>query len=230
MLHSIKRHTVGRHDAKQEPVNSGFETYRTNLENVRKALATSLDDIVKSETSWNVVVSNMEKFSSDLYTLYPQGDEMRPIFKSTVDEVVEPLSKEITEVTGPRAKISPIVRMIRAYLSEIDALTGEYGKVDKARKDYAMYTVKTDKLEQKDAETSKVSRNLDKKEEAKATYDSLLDGTLHRMKTTYEKCPTMFKAAHVAFWLYQDSTTKLLNEKCRTPFAYASVNCDTLFN
>ena len=155
---------------------------------------------------------------------------MRTIFKTTVDNTVEPLSKEMIQITGPRANVNSIVRMIRAYLSEIDSLTGAYGKVENARKDYAMYTVKTDKLEHKDAETSKVSRNLDKKEAAKAAYESLLEGTLHRMKTTCEKCSTMFKAAYVAHWLYHDSMMKLMNEKSPTPFAYSVANCDPIFS
>ena len=72
MMHAIKRHIVGHIDAKQEPVNTGFETYKTNLESVERALSTALDDIVKSEASWNILFGNMEKFSSSLFTLYPR--------------------------------------------------------------------------------------------------------------------------------------------------------------
>lgn len=230
MLHSIKRHTIGRLESKNEPKNSEFELYQSRLDNIQNALSNTLDDIQKAETCWTNVIANMQKISSDLYTLYPQDDEIRTLFKSTVDQVTQPISNDISKITSPTSQVKSIERMIRAYLTEIKTLSQEYQKVEKARKDYAMYQAKTDKLDKTNTDDDKRSRNLDKKEASKATYDSILEGILHRMKSTYEKSNVMFKAAYVAHWTYQKEITTLFTTKANDPFEYSQQNAQDLFS
>lgn len=115
------------------------------------------------------------------------------------------------------------------YLMEIKTLQGEYKKVDVARTDYGLYQDKVDKLEKKNSESDKQNRNLDKMEGARATYTSILDGMVHRMNSTYAKSSTMFRAAFVAYWLWQSRMNRIVGEHFQPAIAYATANEHTLF-
>eukprot|EP00177_Eucheuma_denticulatum_P007430 GFKZ01013524.1.p1 GENE.GFKZ01013524.1~~GFKZ01013524.1.p1 ORF type:complete len:244 (-),score=42.44 GFKZ01013524.1:630-1361(-) len=230
MLHALKRKTVGIAAARNEPVNAEFENIRQSLANVSKALNAALSDVDSAEKSWNTLVSNSTHFSAGLHSLYPEEDDLREIFKKTLENLEGPLSKEMATLNDPTSKVRGIERMVRAYLTEIKTLTAEYHKVEKARKDYVMYQNKVDKLGQKEGQSDKQSRNLDKLEAAKATYHSILDGTIHRMKSTYEKAPTMFRAAYVSYWLYQSQMTALVQDHFKESFTIAKSNTDSLFS
>lgn len=230
MLHAIKRKTVGAAAARHEPVNAEFDNLRQSLDNTSKALTAALEDIESAEKSWTSLVTSTTHFSSGMHTLYPQEDDMRTLFKKTLTEVEAPLPTEMTEMVEPKSKVKTIERMVRAYLTEIKLLTSEYPKVEAARKDFAMYQSKVDKLEKKEGVVDKQSRNLDKLETSKVSYDALLEGMLHRMKTTYEKAPTMFRAAYVAFWLYHSQMSALVERHYKPAFAYSNEHADNLFS
>lgn len=229
MLHSLKRKTKFRTE-KQEPVNAEFDHVRQSLDNVSKALTGALTDIDQAEKSWRTLVSSSEHFSSGLHSLYPQDDDVRNLFKKTIDDVGGPLTKEMADATDAKSKVKTIERMVRAYLTEIKTLAAEYSKVETARKDFAIYQTKVDKLGKKEAESSKQSRNLDKLENSRATYNSVLEGTTHRMKTTYEKAPTMFRAAYVAYWLYHSTMSSIVTKHFKPSFDYAKAHADHLFS
>lgn len=230
MFHSIKRATVGLAAGKHEPKNAEFENMRNKMENVNKALASALNDIEGAQKTWHAVVDSSDRFAASLHTLYPNEDQVRALFKSALDEVRGPIAEDMHAIVNPSSQVRSIERNVRAYLTEIKTLTAEYNKVENARKDYAMYQAKTEKLDKSSNGTDKQSRNLDKLESSRATYHSILDGTLHRMKTTYDKAPVMFRATHVAFWLYQSRMNDLLSKHFSNSFDYAAQNCDSLFS
>lgn len=228
MLHAIKRKTVGVAAARHEPVNAEFDTLRQSLDNVSNALTAALEDIENAEKSWTSLVISASHFASGMHTLYPRDDDLRTLFKKTLSEVEGPLPKEMEEIIEPKSKVKTIQRMVRAYLTEIDHLTKEYVKVETARKDFAMYQTKVDKLEKKESPVEKQTRNLDKLESSKASYDSTLEGVIHRMKTTYDKSPTMFRAAYVAFWLYHSQMGSLVDRHYKPAFTYSKQHAETL--
>lgn len=211
-------------------MNAEFDHVRQSLDNVSKALTGALTDIDQAEKSWRTLVSSSEHFSSGLHSLYPQDDDVRNLFKKTIDDVGGPLTKEMADATDAKSKVKTIERMVRAYLTEIKTLAAEYSKVETARKDFAIYQTKVDKLGKKEAESSKQSRNLDKLENSRATYNSVLEGTTHRMKTTYEKAPTMFRAAYVAYWLYHSTMSSIVTKHFKPSFDYAKAHADHLFS
>lgn len=229
MFHSLKRKTVGHSAAKHEPVNTEFDNLRQGLDNVSKALTAALADIDVAEKSWNTLSKSAAHFSSGLHSLYPKEDDLRTLFKKTLDEVESPLQKEMAVIAEPTSKVKGIERIVRAYLTEIKTLSAEYNKVNNARKDYAMYNTKVDKLGKKATESDKQSRNLDKLEDSKAKYESILGGTVHRMKSTYEKAPTMFRAAFVAYWLYHSQMSSAVGKHFKTSYNYANAHAEGLF-
>jgi len=231
MFDSLKRRTVGLGTAKNQPVNAEFDHMRQSLDNVSKALTSALGDIDSAEKSWKTLVTSASHFSSALHSLYPTEDDLRALFKTTYDQVSDPLIKEMADAEAPTSQVKAIDRMVRAYLTEIKTLSAEYTKVDQARRDYAMYQAKADKLSKKGGGdgSSKQSKNLDHLEESKAKYNSMLEGTIHRMKTTYGKAPTMFRAAYVAYWLYHSKMTKIVAKNFTPAFSYAQGNAESLF-
>lgn len=230
MLHSIKRKTFGRVTSKHQPVNAEFDTLSNNLENVQKALTAALDDIDTSDKAWKAVVSNTNEFSSRLHTLYPQDDDVRALFKASLD-VQDKIAPEIESVKDAKSKVKSIERMVRAYLIEIKTLTEEYSKVEKARRDYSLYQSKANKLSKKaQGDSDRQSKNLDKLEASKATYNSILLGAVHRMTSTFEKSPTMFRATFVAYWLYQSRFSGVISTNFARSFEYANTHADDVFN
>jgi len=236
MFNSIRRKTVGLGTAKNQPVNAEFDNLRQSLDNVSKALTSALADIDSAEKSWKTLVTSASHFSSALHSLYPTDDDLRALFKTTHEQVSAPLTKQMAEDGAPDSQVKSIERMVRAYLTEIKTLSAEYTKVDHARRDYAMFQAKADKLAKKnssggggDKQTKNIDKNLNNLEESKAKYNSILEGTVHRMKSTYDKATTMFRAAFVAYWLYHNDMTKVVNENFRPAFSYARANADGLF-
>lgn len=229
MFHSLKRKTVGHSAGKHEPGNTEFDNLKQGLDNVSKALTAALADIDTAEKSWKTLAKSAAHFSSGLHSLYPKEDDLRALFKTTLDEVEAPLQKEMDSVTEPTSKVKSIERIVRAYLTEIKTLAAEYNKVSNARKDYAMYNAKVDKLGKKTEQSDKQSRNLDKLEDSKAKYDSILGGTVHRMKSTYEKAPTMFRAAYVAYWLYHSQMSSSVTKHFKPSYTYSNAHAEGLF-
>ncbi len=88
---------------------------------------------------------------------------------------------------------------------------------------------KLDKLEHKDPADEKKMRNLDFLEGARAIRISILDGIVHSMNSTYNKSPTMFLAAFVAYWLTQRKVHGAVSQYFHPAINYASGNEAGLF-
>ncbi|CAN8067935.1 unnamed protein product [Agarophyton chilense] len=228
MLHALKRSTVGHSAAKNEPVNAEFETLRANLENIQKSLESAVSEIDGVQKAYKKAAADAGKFSTSLHSVYPNDDETRTLFKKSVDQVVDVIPRDLENIVQPASQVCTLERMVGAYLTEIKALTADYPKLDTARKDYAMYQAKVEKLGRKDSDNDKQSRNMSKLEDSKAKYNSLLEGIIHRMKTTSEKANLMFRAAYVAYWIYQKEVNAVFSEHFGPSMAYAAENVDGL--
>ncbi|PXF48179.1 hypothetical protein BWQ96_02131 [Gracilariopsis chorda] len=228
MLHALKRSTVGLSAAKHEPVNTEFENLKTNLDNVQKSLSTALSEIDGAQKAYKKAATDAGKFSTTLFNLYPNDDDTRVLFKTTLDQVVDVVPKDLEEAIEPTSQVRSLERVVSAYLTEIKSLAEEYPKLDTARRDYAMYQAKVDKLGKKDSDSDKQSRNMGKLEDSKAKYNSLLEGTLHRMKKTYEKAAIMFRASYIAYWIYQNSVHDILGKHFGPAMSYARLHADAV--
>eukprot|EP00178_Gracilaria_changii_P025462 TRINITY_DN78446_c0_g1_i1.p1 TRINITY_DN78446_c0_g1~~TRINITY_DN78446_c0_g1_i1.p1 ORF type:complete len:245 (-),score=54.53 TRINITY_DN78446_c0_g1_i1:86-820(-) len=226
MFHALKRSTVGHSAAKNEPVNAEFETLRTNLDNVQKSLQTAMGDIDDAQKAYTKAAADAGKFSTTMHSLYPKDDETRELFKTTVDQVADVVPKDLETITEPASNVRALERMVSAYLTEIKTLSAEYPKLETARKDYAMYQAKVEKLGKKDSDNDKQSRNMGKLEDAKAKYNSMLEGIIHRMKITYEKASLMFRASYVAYWIYQKAVLEVIGKHFGPAMSYAADNVD----
>lgn len=229
MLHKLKRNLVGGLQARHEPKNAQFENAQQRLDNIERALTNALNSIEKAERSWEAVADAANSFCDGLHSLYPQDDEQRALFKKTLDET-SALDREVKTDADVGSNIKSIERVVRGYLTEIKTLKAEYPKVEIARRDYAMYQHRVDKLEHKDAADEKKARFLDLLEGARATYFSTLDGIIHRMNSSYDKSPTMFRAAYVAYWLTQCKIHGAVTLYFKPAIDYAAANENSLFN
>ncbi len=228
MLHKLKRNVVGGLQARNEPKNAQFENAQQRLDNVERALTNALDSIDKAEKSWIAVADAAQDFCDGLHSLYPQDDNIRMLFKKTLDET-STLQKDVKTDSDASSDVKGIERVVRGYLSEIKTLKSEYPKVEVARRDYAMYQRKVDRMEHKDSQDEKKVKFLELLEGARATYYSILDGIIHRMNSTYDKSPTMFRAAFVAYWLCQRKVHGAVSEYFQPAIDYAGENESNLF-
>lgn len=227
-MHTLKRNILGGLHARHEPKNAQFENAQQRLDNIERALTNALDSIERAERSWESVADSAHDFCDGLHSLYPTDDALRTLFKKSVDETAA-LQRECKADAEVGANTQQIERVVRGYLTEIKTLKSEYPKVEIARKDFAMYQRKVDKLENKDATDEKKVKFLELLEGARATYYSILDGIIHRMNSTYDKSPTMFRAVYVAYWLTQRRVHGAVSQFFRPAIEYAADNEAGLF-
>jgi len=228
MMHKLKRNIVGGIQSRHEPKNAQFENAQQRLDNIERALTNALESIEKAEKSWNEVADSAGEFCDGLHSLYPADDEIRTLFKKTLDET-NALQLEVKAEPDISSNTQQIERVVRGYLTEIKTLKGEYPKVEVARKDFAMYQRKVDKLEHKEPGDEKKVKFLDLLEGARASYFSILEGIILRMNSTYDKSPTMFRAVYVAYWLAQRRVHDAVTKHFQPSILYASHNEAGLF-
>lgn len=228
MLHALKRNTVGLSAAKHEPVNTEFENLKANLDKIHKSLSSALSEVEGAQKAYRKAATDAGKFSTDLHNLYPNDDDTRALFKTTLDQVADVVPMQLEAAIEPTSQVRSLERVVGAYLTEIKSLSEEYPKLDTARRDYAMYQAKVDKLGKKDSDSDKQSRNMGKLEDSKAKYTSLLEGILHRMKKTCEKSGLMFRASFVAYWIYQNSVHDILGKHFGPAMSYARLHADAV--
>lgn len=222
-MHKIKRCVVGGMQARHMPKNAQYENQRKRLDKTERALTHALDSIdAAKHLSVNVAEHNKE-FCHGLTSVYPREDDMQTLIKKTMEDTTA-LEREVKITPDGSSSISAIELHIRAYLTEIKSLKGEYQNVEKSRRDYAMYQHKVDKLERKQAANDKKSRYLELFEGARATYDSVLDGVLHQLNSTLDKAPAVFESAYIAYWLTQGKVHSAMTLYCKPAIEYAIDN------
>lgn len=224
MLHSIKRATVGTMAARNEPTSDTFEDYRAALAEIRTAMEIGLGHIDSSHTKWNNVISDSASFYKDMANRYPTEDETSHLFHNTADSVHNSLRSRAVSLSGPESNSTKLAQMVRLYVAELKAVDDECSRTMTARKDYAMYHQKVEKLESKEAAPEKMDRNRDKFALSQAQYETLLNATIARMKTDYEKAPMMYRALYVAYGLHNGGMCELIPNEMKAPLDYCRSN------
>lgn len=220
MLHKVKRSVVGGLQARNEPKNAQFEATKQRLEGVEKSITTAVSSIEKVQRTWIPVADGAHEFSWALHSNYGFEDELRMPLKDALEET----SALERFVKAERPDVVVLERVLRGYVTELRGLKSEYPKVEKARLNYAMASHKNDKLESKGAASDKKAKQLETLEGCRATYYSALDSSIHRMQTTLEKAPAMFRAAFIAYWLSQRDMYREVAARFEKAIEYADKN------
>lgn len=223
MMHKIKRSVVGGMQSRHIPKDAQFKSQRERLVETDRGLKYALNSIKAAKRMSVSVAEHTKDFCGKMCSIYPEEDAMQMLLKKTFNDT-KSLEREVKVNPNAWSSVSVIERHLRAYLGEIKSLKRKYRKVENARRDYAMYQKKLGKVERKHAAENKTARYLELFEDARANYDSILDGILHQLRSTLEKSPDMFQSAYVAYWLAQGKMHSAMAQYCKPAIEYAVVN------
>jgi len=211
-MHKIKKATAHA-TLKCKPENAEFNDYKGRLENLATYLKSSSKALYESEQAWKEVCIRQKQFAETFANRYPDKDDIREFGKQSA-AASNALVKEFTLKTeGSQAKHWEVDAVVQEYLTEIADIANEYKPINTASTELAMYTKKVDDLQKaKKPDETKIARNMEKLEEAKKSYDDILDRVVDQMKEVYNKRSVALKATFVAYWSSQLRAFNLVDQ------------------
>lgn len=200
MMHKIKKATTTVKGAE----NAEFADYRNRLDNLASYLRESSAALNESERAWREVCNRQKVFAEKFANRYPDKDQVRDFGKQSASLSDTLVREFVLKTEGSNADHWKVDNVVTDYLNEIADIASEYKPVADAMKEVSMYSKKVDDLQiAKKTDEQKIQRNLEKLDEAKKTYEGILDHVVERMKTVYNKRQVALKATYVAYWSSQ---------------------------
>jgi len=228
MLHGIKKLAKSA-TINTEPEDAHYLDLKNKLDVICTSLKDGLRSMEKVDTDLTKSTTDVNKFSQAIATQYPAQDDLRTEVKTTADHT-EQLFKATAMSEDAVSRHTVIARSVRAYVTEIDGLAREHKAAASSKTDYELYKSKVDKLDSKDKTSDqKASRNLDKLEASKSTYDSTVAGVVQHMEALYGKQQQMYHALYVAFWIMHKDRTDMFSSRTSTAQEYAAKHVDDVF-
>lgn len=213
MMHKIKKATATTKGVE----NAEFIDYRNRLDILASYLRESSAELNECERAWREVCHAQKAYSENFANRYPDKDNVRDFSKKSValsETLVREFGLRTENLTTEHWKVNSIVT---DYLAEIAEICHEYKCVGDAMKEVSMYSKKVNDLQTaKKADGTKIERNLEKLDEAKSRYETVLNDVVNRMKALYKKRQVALKATYVAYWSAQLRAIDLL-DRCLRP-------------
>lgn len=208
MMHKIKKATHSGKGAE----NAEFSDYKNRLENLSTYLRSSSAALNASEQAWRDVCNRQKQFADQFANRYPDKDQVRDFSKQSVQASQALVKEFVLKTEGSTAAHWQIDAVVQDYLTEIDEISAEYKPIADAMKEVTMYTKKVDDLQTaKKQDESKIARNMEKLDDARKSYEDILDRVVEKMKTVYNKRQVAMKATYVAYWSSQLRAFNLLD-------------------
>lgn len=208
MMHKIKK---AAHSGKGAE-NAEFSDYKNRLENLSTYLRSSSAALNASEQTWRDVCNRQKQFADQFANRYPDKDQVRDFSKQSAQASQALVKEFVLKTEGSTAAHWQIDAVVQDYLAEIDEISAEYKSVADAMKEVTMYTKKVDDLQTaKKQDESKIARNMEKLDDAKKTYEGILDRVVEKMKAVYNKRQIAMKATYIAYWSSQLRAFNLLD-------------------
>ena len=225
MMHKIKKATTTVKGVE----NAEFADYRSRLENLSGYLRTSSAALNESEKAWKEVCHKQKVFADEFANRYPDKDQVRKFAKESSASSQSLVKEFVLKTDGSTAPHWQVDAVVQEYLSEIQEVAAEYKAVNDAMKEVSMYTKKVDDLQNaKKPDENKIARNIEKLEEAKASYDSVLDRVVEEMKKVYNKRQVAMKATYVAYWSSQLRAFNLLDNSLESTRAFVEGSVESI--
>lgn len=232
MLHTIKRATMGAKAAKQEPNDVEYEEYQhlaKVLQSIMHGLETGVADVEASKARWLSVVKDCDDFFIRLHGNYPREDSVKSKIHRASSAVQGKIEERKLMLIHPESHGESMLSNVRLYIAQIRGIEETYPKLETAYKDYALYHQKVDKLLTAEVDDGdKQTRNVEKYEASKATYEALLHSTVVRQKSAYERAPDMYRAVFAAYCKYSSNMCTMLNEELSEAHMFSNSGEDDL--
>ena len=207
-MHKIKK---AAHTGKGSE-NAEFMDYKGRLENLTTYLRTSSGALNESERAWREVCNQQKIFADRFANRYPDKDAVREFGKQSAAASQALVKEFVLKTEGSSAAHWQVDAVVQEYLGEIAEIQEQYKPVHDALREVTMYTKKVDDLQNaKKPDETKIGRNIEKLEEARKSYEDMLEGVVDKMKATYGKRQVALKATYVAYWSSQLRAFNLLD-------------------
>lgn len=212
MMHKIKK-AAAHVTTKTTPESAEYAEYVIKLTNLATYLKASSAALQESERSWKDVCTKQKAFADAFSNKYPDKDQVRDFSKTSANKSQALVKEFVLKTEGSNAPHHDLDATVQAYLAEIAAVQEQYKEVTDLNTEMQMYEKKvTDLSKGKKIDETKTARNMEKLEEAKASYESKLETIVDQMKAVYAKRGVALKATYVAYWSSQLRAFDLLSE------------------
>lgn len=201
MMHKIKKATTNAKGTE----NSEYVDYKNRLDMLSAYLKESSGALKESEKAWLEVCTKQKAFADKFANRYPDKDRIRDFAKQSAGSSQDLVKEFVLKTEGHNAPHWQIDGIVHDYIKEINDVATEYKSVDDAAKEVSLYTKKVDDLGagKRKADEAKLSRNMEKLEDARNRYELVLDRVVDRMKVVYNKRQVALKATYIAYWSQQ---------------------------
>lgn len=227
-MHKIKKATA-HVTLKNSPENAEFNDYRARLENLATYLKATSKALHESEKTWKEVCMTQKQFAETFVNRYPDKDDIREFGKQSSIASQKLVKEFALKTEGAGAKHWECDAVVQEYLAEINSISAEYKPINAASTEVGMYEKKVNDLQKgKKPDEAKMTRNMEKLEEAKKAYEDILDRVVDHMKEVYGKRQVALKAAYVAYWSSQLRAFDLVEESLRPTREFVSGSVDSI--
>jgi DNA-directed RNA polymerase subunit L len=214
MMHRIK-HDIKQHTSSstRTPDSALYADYVGKLGNLSTSLKASAKAIADSEIAWKDMRVKQRTFAEQFLSLYPDKDIVREHGKISAERSQRLTDEMGLGYDGSAYQFTELTTLIRDYIAEVTAVQNQYKMVHDLTTDLKLYTKKCEDLtKSKKSDESKLSRNLEKREEARSKYDAKLEDVVDQMRRVYDRRGVVLRAAYVAFWGMQIQAADALCE------------------
>jgi len=231
MMHKVKRNVaaMGTHTIE----NAEVQDYRQRLDVAAKALKVGLEDIAATERNWTALVgSNFVHFSDRFATSYPDADPLRVVAKETATSSLALLKTFTGRVESTTSDHKRMEALVRAYLGEIEGVDKHIKtSLHAAKVELDMYAKKLEALQAKTGsgrDETKIGRNLEKFEAARAAYDAAVETVTARQAAIWARRAVAFRALFVSYFQAQASAMSQCLSTLGSTFGFVDEHRDAL--
>jgi hypothetical protein len=228
MMHKIKK-AAATVTTKTTPESAEYAEYVIKLSNLATYLKASSAALGESERSWKEVCNKQKAFADAFSNKYPDNDTVRGFAKNSAAKSQALVKEFVLKTEGSTAAHHELDATVQEYLAEIAAVQEQYKEVTDLNTEMQMYAKKVADLSKaKKTDEAKTSRNMEKLEEAQASYDTKLEKIVGQMKVVYAKRGVALKATYVAYWSSQLRAFDLLSEALIDTRGFVSTSVEPL--
>lgn len=225
MMHKIKK---AAHTGKGAE-NAEFADYKNRLDNLATYLRSSSAALKESEQAWRDVCNRQRQFADTFANRYPDKDQVRDFSKRSAQASQALVKEFVLKTDGSTAAHWQIDAVVQDYLAEIGEIAAEYKPITDAMKEVTMYNKKVDDLQTaKKPDETKIARNMEKLDDAKKSYEDILERVVEKMKIVYNKRQVALKATYVAYWSSQLRAFNLLDASLEPTREFVEGSVETL--
>lgn len=194
----------------ESSISSEYLTAKKRLQREKKVLVDAVKFVDTSSTPWEKIAQTQKEFAELIETEGPidgslhvgatkAGLEARALHQSMIG-------------AKPREDVAKMVAHVRTLITEMDEIEGEFKKVETEFNETLRYEKKVGKLASKEKKAEKANSNRSKLDQARMTYQVLLDSTMSKMVKASGKFEPILQCVQTAFWVSEDHHLKLVTQ------------------